>query len=144
MFSLRHVVAVVDVSPDDRGVLRPFVANDELTALLESVRRYAPAFARARHRADGVPSTTSPAAFLRKLEVILAEELDRQPTDRSTLVRSKVDEIGYRSKGEYVWALKLSPDGTKLSWATDDGCCYTDEAAQFEITDHARRVLTGE
>lgn len=143
MFSLRRAIAVVDVSCDDPAMLRPFAASDELSALLESVRRYAPAFARARHRAENMPSTTSPVAFLRRLGVILAEELERQPTDRATLVRTRVDELGYRSKGEFVWALKLSPDGTRLTWATDDGCWYTDDAAGFDIPEHVRLRLLG-
>ncbi|UYV11655.1 MAG: hypothetical protein NCW75_10135 [Phycisphaera sp.] len=144
MFSLRHAIAVVDVSCEDPEPLRPFAADAELSALLESVRRYPPAFARAQHRANQAPSTTSPEGFLEMLTRVIAEELQRQPTDRAALVRSNAEELGYRSKGEYVWALRLSPDGTRLVWACDDGSCYTDDAAGFDLTDELRRRLLGD
>lgn len=133
---------VASVSIEQPEQLQDMRLNDNAATLLESAEMYIPAMARARHRINNVDTSESDEAFLKLACDVLQNELDRQPVDRATLVKSRKSEIGYRAAGEYVWGLSMSKDGARLTWAASDACVYTDSADTLEISEEIRQRLT--
>ena len=112
------------------------VAEDS-KPLLASVENYLPAIARVNYRLDRECQAKSSEDFQHLVVRLIREELERQPHDRAMLVESLVDEVGYRMKGEFVWALSLNEETGRVTWVCDDGELYVDPMEGFRLSPEA-------
>jgi hypothetical protein len=105
-----------------------------LETLLASSGAYPPALAGAVRDVESLGSI-SRERFLVEMEASLRRRLDAQPRDRFVLARSRIDEVAYRSVGEYVWVVAYRPDrvGREVTWIADDYQVYADDIETFDL-----------
>jgi len=133
--------AVVSASCSDPSRLTELEVCSEAAATLRLGFEYTPAMARARHKVKNAYVRESGEMFLERVCEVLKDELGRQADDPAVRVKSLIEEVGYRNVGEYVWALSISSDGKRLTWAASDADVYTDPIHTFEISETVRQRL---
>jgi hypothetical protein len=105
-----------------------------LAILLESGRQFPPALAGAVRELEAL-GPISREEFLHEMEIRLRRRFDEQPTSPHLLVRSRIDECGYRSVGEYVWVVAYQPErvGREITWIASDFQVYSDAVDTFDV-----------
>ena len=130
-----NLIAEVYPNEEDLDAFAPLQVDNELNYLFDSARGYLPALAIAKAcfeiQSDGI----SESEFVGSVKSQLERALHDQPTSRATIVRSRSDEVGYRSAGEFVWALRVNANSQQLTWIASDGCVYIDDLHTFEVSE---------
>lgn len=140
LFSSRespYCILRVSYPDEEPPELKELEVGAGLVPLLASVENYLPAVARVKFRLKAEGETVSAEEFQLIVARLIREELERLPHDRAMLVESLVDEVGYRMKGEYVWALNLNDETGRLTWVCDDGELYSDPMEGFSLSPEA-------
>ncbi len=137
LFSSRecpYCIVSVNYPDEEPSELKELEVGRGMVPLLASVENYLPALARVKYRLERECEAASADDFERLIARLIREELERQPHDRAMLVESLVDEVAYRSKGEFVWALNLNEETGRLTWVCDDGELYSDPVEGFKLS----------
>ena len=124
-------------------------ASSELTTLLHCAEGFPPALALAR---EALPREGNldwdPEQISRSLTQLLRRFLREQPHAPYVLIECRTQETGYRSLGEFCWALDLRTEPqtgrAMVRWVSHDFFIYTNGADDFLIPPRARqRLLLG-
>jgi hypothetical protein len=128
LFKVSHPTARQATALASREVPR------SLSILLSSSLTFPPALVGAVHELEQMRFTDRDE-FVKELERLLVERLERQRSSPAFLARSREGEAGYRSKGEYVWIVQYQPDlvGAEVMWISDDFQVYSDGIDSFEV-----------
>lgn len=147
-----------DFGPSARwGLFRVWLADDEpatqgleavpddLAVLLDSGMAYPPALASRedmkRRWHGGNPSRKE---FALSLVDALTQRLRAQPHAPYRLAQAVVDELGYLSRGQYVWVLSYDPGPSTVSWVSSDYFIYKNPADDFDLHEAALATLVRE
>lgn len=105
-----------------------------LKTLLDSAHGFPPALAQAIEQMNQF-HTANPQEFCQEMEQVLRQQLESQKTSRACLIRSRVEELGYRSEGEYVWVINYRPKNKNLEvkWISCDFQIYADSIETFDV-----------
>jgi hypothetical protein len=107
---------------------------ESLAYLLDSAQGYPPALAFAREHMDRL-GAMEPFEFAAEMERVLREELLKQRDRNDCLVASRVDEVGYRSAGDFVWVVSYNAGrkGSEVTWISSDYQFYCDDVESFDV-----------
>ena len=107
---------------------------ESLVTLLDSAHSYPPALALAinhmmRHESMSVHE------FAVKMERVVREQLLRQRDHPCCLIASLIEEIGYRSIGEFVWIVGYDAQrvAAEVHWVASDFQSYHDDVQTFDV-----------
>jgi hypothetical protein len=121
----------------------PEPVSDQLAALIESGKRYAPALALAREELVMVFGDHHPshAEFQTAYAAALRAHLFRQHEAPYLLAPALEDVDGRLSKDEWYWVLSIKGSPPIASWVSEDFQIYDNPVAQFDLTGQQLRKL---
>jgi hypothetical protein len=117
--------------------------SQELSALIESAKRYPPALALAREEMGQVFGDHLPAReeFAKAYGTALRVHLSRQHEAPYLLVEALKDEAGDLSRGEWYWVLGISGSPALASWVSDDYHVHKNGVNDFDFTGQQMKAL---
>lgn len=109
---------------------------DALRTLIRSGERYPPALAFARNditRLGRRRGRMTRAEFVRWYTASLRRHLRSQRSARHVLAESRVDDTGYRRKGEFCWVVRRPARLMEICWVSSDYVVYECRASEFRL-----------
>lgn len=109
------------------------VVSNELDVLLFSAKAYPPALAISLSEANSIcPITKNEYQAL--LASLIKKNLRHQASSNYILCEVLIGQVGYLTKGEFVWIISYEAEKETVQWVSDDFYIYSDHISNFDIS----------